>query len=158
MDLLKKLWQALFSQERRKGARKPAPGLAAFYWTGAAPKEHGIRDISPAGMYLVTEERWYPGTLIMMTLQEQAAPGGGAGRSIAVQSKAVRWGEDGVGLEFLLPDYHDPRRGQGLLKDGTDRKGLEKFLENFRIQGATAVVNYVRAPEVSSAVSPQSAS
>ena len=45
-------------------------GLAAYYWTGAAPAAHNIKDISSSGLYVVTEERWYPGTLVMMTLQK----------------------------------------------------------------------------------------
>jgi hypothetical protein len=56
----------------RNAPRESLPGLAAYYWTGAAPKAHNIKDISTSGLYVVTEERWYPGTLILMTLQTDA--------------------------------------------------------------------------------------
>ncbi len=71
---------------------------------------HGIRDISSSGLYVVTEERWYPGTLVLMTLQRNDLGEEIAERSIAVQSRAVRWGPDGVGLQFVLPDEQDRRR------------------------------------------------
>src|SRR5580658_8966559 len=125
MKGLRSLLDKVFSREQRRAERLPASELAAFYWTGASPVEHDIRDISSTGLYLVTEERWYPGTLIMMTLQKKDGPEDAPGRSIAVQSKAVRWGSDGVGLEFLLPETNDKRRGQSLLADGVDRKSLD---------------------------------
>src|SRR5271157_2080217 len=41
----------------REAPRESLPGLAAYYWTGAAPKSHNIKDISSTGLYVVTEER-----------------------------------------------------------------------------------------------------
>ena len=61
-----------------------------------------MKDISATGLYVVTEERWYPGTLILMTLQNTHAGEEIAERSISVLSRAVRWGNDGVGLQFVL--------------------------------------------------------
>jgi hypothetical protein len=140
----------MFSRDRRKTDRQPAPELSAFYWTGAAPAQHAIRDISPTGLYLLTEERWYPGTLIMMTLQKTNTAEGSSERSIAVQSKAVRWGPDGVGLQFILMDAKDPRRGQTVLKEGVDRKSLERFLQGFSAESGRAVVDGVEVPSRSS--------
>jgi hypothetical protein len=54
---------------------------------------------------VVTEERWYPGTLILMTLQEADAEEEGVGRAIAVHSRAVRWGNDGVGPPVYPAGY-----------------------------------------------------
>ena len=86
-----------WSPDPRKAPRESAPGLAAYYWTGGVAEAHNVRDISSTGLYLVTEERWYPGTLILMTLQETGSGPECAERAIAVHSRAVRWGEDGVG-------------------------------------------------------------
>jgi hypothetical protein len=146
---LKSLFQRVFSRERRQGDRQSAPGLAAYYWNGAAPIEHGIRDISSTGLFLVTEERWYPGTLVMMTLQTRKTRSDSdeeADHSVSVQSKSVRWGSDGVGLEFVLPDAKDPRRGQNLLQDGADRRGLEKFLQGFKAENGYAIVRFAYRP------------
>jgi hypothetical protein len=106
--------------------------LAAYYWTGGAPKAHPIRDISTTGLYVVTEERWYPGTLILMTLQEADSGEEGVGRAISVHSRAVRWGNDGVGLQFIPLDTPAAHKGLNPLVHGADKKDLEQFLEKLR--------------------------
>ena len=116
----------------RKASREPLPGLAAYYWTGASPKAHTIRDISSTGLYVVTEERWYPGTLILMTLQETDNGEQGFESSIAVHSRAVRWGNDGVGLQFIPQDVPAARNGLNPLAHGADKKELDQFLERLR--------------------------
>ena len=146
MAFLQSLLGKIFSSERRRASRKPSPQLAAFFWTGAAPAEHGIRDISSTGLFLVTEERWYPGTVVMMTLQKRGVPVDSPDRSIAVQSRAVRWGEDGVGLQFVLPEANDRKRGMNLLEDGADRRTLEKFLEGFESESGSARVDRIARP------------
>jgi hypothetical protein len=115
----------------RKSSRDELPGLAAYYWTGAAPKAHSIRDISSTGLYVVTEERWYPGTLIVMTLQNGDGGEERVERSISVHSRAVRWGNDGVGLQFILPGDNDPALKNSPVQ-AADRKELEQFLERLR--------------------------
>jgi len=121
-----------WSPDPRKAPRDVAPGLAAYYWNGSVPKAHGIRDISSSGLYVVTEERWYPGTLVLMTLTRTDCGEEVEERSISVQSRAVRWGNDGVGLKFVLPDADDIKRGHNLMTDGADRKTLEKFLHRLK--------------------------
>jgi hypothetical protein len=102
--------------------------LAAYYWNGEAPVAHGIRDISSSGLYVVTEERWYPGTLVLMSLQRSDLGEEMAERSIAVQSRAVRWGPDGVGLQFILPEGQERRRGNPAGLDAAGKKEFERFL------------------------------
>ena len=121
-----------WSPDPRRAPRDLSPGLAAYYWNGATPMAHGIRDISSSGLYVVTEERWYPGTLVLMTLQRTDCGEELEERAIAVQSRAVRWGNDGVGLKFVLPDAQDIKRGHNLLTDGADRKMLERFLQKLK--------------------------
>jgi uncharacterized protein len=119
-------------QDQREAPRGPSHGLAAYYWTGAAPKAHNIRDISSSGLYVVTEERWYPGTLILMTLQSAGDGAESVEYSIAVHSKAVRWGNDGVGLQFIPQDAPAARSGLNPLVSGANRMELELFLERLR--------------------------
>lgn len=121
-----------WSPDPRKAPREKSPGLAAYYWNGAAPEAHGIRDISSSGLYLVTEERWYPGTLILMTLQRNDCGEQTAERSIQVLSRAVRWGHDGVGLQFMLADSKEAQIGGAPLMESADRKELEKFLKQLK--------------------------
>jgi hypothetical protein len=116
--------------EPRKTARESLPGLAAYFWTGGAPEEHCIRDISSTGLYVVTEERWYPGTVVRMTLTDSTEPI--AERSITVHATAVRWGNDGVGLHFILQNGKDMRRGLPPLVEGVAKKQLDQFLQRVR--------------------------
>ena len=121
-----------WSPDPRKAPRMPEPGLAAYYWNGSAPVAHGIRDISSSGIYVVTEERWYPGTLVLMTLQRTGCGEEVAERTIAVQSRAVRWGPDGVGLQFILPDDKELSQGNTAIFDSASRKEFELFLKQLK--------------------------
>jgi uncharacterized protein len=118
-----------WSPDPRRAPRVPGSGLAAYYWNGDAPTAHGIRDISASGLYVVTEERWYPGTLVLMTLQRTDLGEEVAERSVAVNSRAVRWGPDGVGLQFILADEKTLKEGKLPLLDAAGKKEVEHFLE-----------------------------
>jgi hypothetical protein len=114
---------------RRKSPRKPAPGLTAHFFTGGAPQAHEIRDISAFGLYVVTAERWYPGTLIRMTLSKPDGSGLPNECSITVQARSVRWGNDGVGLELVLESPRKPRPGQPSPLDAVDGNQFDEFLK-----------------------------
>ena len=118
-----------WSPDPRKAPRESTPGLAAYYWNGGPAEPHQIRNISSTGLYLVTEERWYPGTLILMTLHNTGAGQQAVERSIRVHSRAVRWGTDGVGLQFVVPETKDRI---GFLANGADKKDLDQFLQRLR--------------------------
>ncbi|MGB7984313.1 MAG: DUF192 domain-containing protein [Terracidiphilus sp.] len=118
--------------ERRKSTRTSSSGLAAYYWTGAAPTAHNVKDFSSNSLYVVTEERWYPGTLILMTLQKTSDGEANVEKSISVHCRAVRWGNDGVGLQFVPIDDSAARKGLNELVNGANRKDLEQFLEQLR--------------------------
>ncbi|MGD0902302.1 MAG: hypothetical protein ABR924_05090 [Terracidiphilus sp.] len=122
-----------WSPDPRKAPRELGQGLAAYYWTGAAPEAHEVKDISSSGLYLITEERWYPGTLILMTLTRTDRGEECAERSISVHSRAVRWGNDGVGLQFVLANEQEKRLGRHVpVVDGLDKRDLERFLRLFQ--------------------------
>jgi hypothetical protein len=121
-----------WSPDPRKAPREPAPGLAAYYWNGAAPKAHTVRDISATGLYIETEERWYPGTLVLMTLQRTGDGEKMAERSMSVMSRAVRWGNDGVGLQFVLPDEKSARNNLNSQMDGLGKKEFARFLQRLK--------------------------
>jgi hypothetical protein len=120
--------------EPRKASRESLPGLAAYFWTGGVSEEHGIRDVSPTGLYLFTTERWYPGTVVRMTLTDRREPT--VERSITVNACVVRWGNDGVALQFVLQNARDRRQGQAPLVDGmvhgVDKQRVDEFLQRLR--------------------------
>jgi len=91
-----KWFEKLVSQDRRRAQRQEALPLVAYYWDGASPRAHAIRDISSTGFYMVTAQRWYAGTLVTLTLQRTGSIDPGPERSIAVQARVIRSGADGV--------------------------------------------------------------
>ena len=121
-----------WTPDPRKAPREAAQGMVAYYWNGAPPQGHAIRDISSTGLYVITEERWYPGTLVLMTLQKTEGGEQASERAIAVQTRAVRWGSDGVGLQFVLPEGQDVRRHNGKPLDGAGKRDLEHFLKQLK--------------------------
>jgi hypothetical protein len=119
--------QRWMSPDARKGERHPVSDFIAYFWTGGTPTAHAIRDISSTGLYLFTEERWYAGTLILMTLQDTGAPGDCGKQAIAVKMRAARMGDDGVGLEFVFADNKDAYTDQTSAE--ASKIMLERFLK-----------------------------
>ncbi len=114
--------------DRRRARRRYVPGMVAYYFTGGAPRPHQVADISATGFYLLTEDRWIPETMIQMTLQRPSSKGQ-AKRSIAVLSKIVRKGADGVGTEFVMAQELDHRHTLDIMpKQATDKHALTRFL------------------------------
>jgi hypothetical protein len=117
----------LISRERRRARRKNLSVLVAYYWDGAAPVAHTVRDVSTTGFYLLTEQRWYRGTMLRMTLQDSSMSSNGENRSIEVLARVIRSGEDGVGFAFVQQHYDDsysPKKA--------DMKNLGRFLRGIK--------------------------
>jgi len=117
------------STDRRGSKRHPLPGLVAYYWTGGAPQAFHIADISNNGLYLLTDERWFPGTMILMTLQRTNTDGDDPDDFISVLTKVIRWGTDGVGLSFVPSNTVDLNSGETLPETGVGRKALHRFIQ-----------------------------
>ncbi len=121
-------FQRLRSGERRKAERIADPRLVAYYWDGDKPKGHVVRDISATGLYLLTEDRWYPRTLVRLTLQATVDGEVIPERSITVQTMVVRHGR---GAESASCSFHKTSTIQDRrvrFTNGADRKTLENFL------------------------------
>lgn len=119
------------SHERRNAERHNGPQLLAYYWTGANSTPRTVRDISSSGIYIVTDDRWYPGTLLMVTLQKSIEDADARSpRSVCVQSKVVRSGSDGVGFAFLLPAAAQSRNPHALMQ-GANRTEFMEFCRPF---------------------------
>lgn len=114
--------QRWFVRDRRRARRYDHPELVAFCWTGAAPAPRRVGNISDTGMFLMTDERWLPGTMIAMTLQKANTSGDDPEDAIAIQTRVVRWGADGEGLDFILSGFADPNSGL------TGERALKRFL------------------------------
>ena len=133
---MKNWFEELMARNQRRPQRYVAPRVVAYFWDGGTPTAHCIRDISSSGMYLLTTQRWYPGTLVTMTLQRTEKDEAGVRQSITVQARVMRSGEDGVGLRFVVPKTEEGRRIQQYIADGIkleDPNTLTRFLSSLLI-------------------------
>lgn len=95
--------------ERRKNRRAFPRGLEVSYIAAAAPKKARIRDISPTGIYIVTDDRWPPGTNIALTIERKGFLDRQSRHHVRLWARSVRLGEDGVGLTFSRDDMDSDR-------------------------------------------------
>ena len=120
----------LVSDERRKAKRRGPVPLVAYYWDGARPISDDVRDVSATGFYLLTDHRWYMGTVLAVTLQRTGVGSDDPERALSVNARVVRTGADGVGFEFLLPETkQDLRKLPGLPAPLIDKRHLHSFLD-----------------------------
>lgn len=117
----------------QRAERRPAPELAAVHASGSGMKLDRVKDISATGVYLLTSERWNPGEVVSLTLQRQGPPEKSPDRRITLKTMAVRWGEDGVALSFVLPKGLDVRLWESPLKSHLDQTEPEDILREFRL-------------------------
>jgi hypothetical protein len=118
----------------RKAEREPIPGLVAYFFTGGAPIAHEVLDISANGLYVLTKERWYPDTVIRVTLSDQRDPSREI--SLTLHARAARSGADGVGLQFFLLEKKDLDRNNSLQENDptlvVTKNQLEDFVRRFK--------------------------
>jgi hypothetical protein len=136
-------FKRLSVSEHRRAQRTKSPLLVAYYWDGAAPMSRTIQNISSTGFYLVTKERWLPGTMVTMTLQrtDMAHENSRTEPHISVLSKVVRLDEYGVGFDFIPLEAHP-----GDLKSRpVGKKALTRFLDQLKLDRGHAIMGYVEA-------------
>jgi Flp pilus assembly protein TadG len=123
-----------------------APLLVAYYWDGSVPMSHEIRNISATGFYLLTRERWHPGTVVTMTLQRTAGEkeSSDAERYISVMSKVVRLGEDGVGFSFVPLEAKGSDSTNVPRNKPVDKRALGRFLEQLGLDRGCVVIGLSR--------------
>lgn len=125
--------------DRRKGARYVFSNLVAYTWNGEVPEPLPIGDISESGLYLVTQERWFLGTRMLMTLQKANADNAAQHESIAVQTKVVRWGADGEGLSFILSDSPEHLGDENWPEAVANKRKLKKFLHHMKSEEGSSL-------------------
>ena len=85
--------------DQRVANRHAMPPLIAYLGMVRTSKDFKVADVSVAGFYMITEERWIIGTAFPVTLERTDEAG--QGRSLTLHARVVRSGEDGVGFTFL---------------------------------------------------------
>jgi len=125
-----------------RAERRKVEQFAAYRWNGSDLSQDRVSDISSTGLYLVTQERWQPGTILALTLQREGPLDPDPARRITTQARVVRCGNDGVGLTFLW-SKEDPRSRQwdSLLESliaqtrPGDMRSLAQMVEAFALLG-----------------------
>lgn len=138
---LRSWFEKTFPQEHVKqtrAERREVPGLEAIHWTGSSPGLDIVRNISSTGMYLVTRERWREGEVNPIRLVYPELADDSAEKQVTIETRAVRWGEDGMGLSFVLPEYMDL-----WLWHAGDRVEPEDILSEFRLSRALAFLRRI---------------
>jgi hypothetical protein len=125
---MKNWFEELMARNQHRAQRYVAPRVIAYFWDGGTPAAHCIRDISSTGLYLLTTQRWYPGTVVTLTLQRTEKDDAGVRQSITVQARVMRSAEDGVGFRFVAPKAEDIRRIQRYVADGVEVQDLNSLM------------------------------
>ena len=117
--------------DQRKTNRHAMPPLVAFLGAVRTSKVFEVGDVSTAGFYMLTKERWLPGTEMPVTLQR--TDGEDIPATITLLSKVVRAGDDGVGFSFALAEAvavesDDPRPGIWAIEED-----LKQFLDGLHL-------------------------
>jgi hypothetical protein len=86
----------------RRGARVAAPDLDVYYSLGLEQKRARIKNISPTGVFLLTDDRWPPDSIVPLVLQNRSPIAKDSDVQVRIPAKVVRDGDDGVGMEFVL--------------------------------------------------------
>lgn len=109
--------EKFITPEADRAERRRVEQFAAYRWSGSGVTHEIVRDISLSGLYLVTKERWDPGTVLTLTLQREGPLDLDPARRITTQVRVVRCGPDGAGLSFLWSkDDPESREWEALLE------------------------------------------
>ena len=118
--------------DRRRYPRLEPKDLVAYYWTGAVPYPRPVYDIGLYGARIVAPSGFYPGTVVQIIFEEQAAgsKNGGETHHFGVCAKVLRSVADGFCVEFVFDDVSARRRFRqflsGLKRRGRDETNTEK--------------------------------
>jgi len=95
------------AERQARAERRTVDGLEAIHWTGSSPGLDIVKNISSTGMYLVTRERWPQGEINPIRLVYPELKDDNPDHQVTLETRTARWGEDGMGLTFVLPECMD---------------------------------------------------
>jgi hypothetical protein len=134
-------FEKLLWTDKRRGVRLTSPPFVAYYWEGGKSEPHKVRDASPTGLYLLTEQRWYPGTIVTLTLQRTKATDQDSQHAITVKGRVTRLESDGVAMAFELPSEERCKSLERPLE--SDMKAVASFLQHVHDDAAQALIEYL---------------
>lgn len=126
-DPLMKRFMRWLVPDQRVANRHAMPPLTAYLGQVRTSKEFKVGDVSVAGFFMLTEERWIPGTGFPVTLERTDEAG--QGRTLTVHATVVRTAEDGVGFSFLSPTEEEPHTSGSPASTKVDLSRVAQFLK-----------------------------
>ena|SRR5579871_4404523 len=130
--------KSILEPDARTEKRHAFAGIVAYYWDGGAPRGFPVLNISRGGIYVLTEERWYPDTIIKIVLQRhplhttgKSDVGSEVSNRLCVLAQVVRTGPDGVGLKFVFAGRKHAAWRRIYPECTTDRRAIRMFLDRF---------------------------
>jgi len=103
---------------------------------------HKVQAIDSDGLYLITDQRWYPGTLIMLLLQREDVPATDPDRAITVKAQVVGSDENGVSLRLVPPEKQGRDLTREALPGGADKQTFHRFLKRLQDRRGQALIEY----------------
>ncbi len=120
-------WFSQTPRLKKRALRYIDPGVVAHFWDGTGQMDHLVKDLSLTGAYLHTLERWYVGSVVVLTLERQAE-GTGTSSSISIPCRVARHGPDGVGVKFLLHIEEDRKAVGQFMRAYTEKQQIPEPL------------------------------
>jgi hypothetical protein len=120
------------SGNQRRSTRMQPKDLVAYYWTGAVSRPRPVYDIGLYGAHIVAPSGFYPGTVVEIIFEEQAAGLRNTGQAnhLCVYGTVLRTVADGFCVEFVFDDASARRRFRqflsGLKRRERDETNTEK--------------------------------
>lgn len=90
----------------RRDERVAADGLDVTYSTESEQKNARVKDISPTGVYIFSNDRWTIGSTVPLTLKKWSVQEKNSEPSLRLYARAVRHGKDGMGFKFLYENVN----------------------------------------------------
>jgi hypothetical protein len=119
--------------DQRHASRHPVPPLVAYLGTAKTSPAYRVGDISAAGFYMITRERWLPGTEMPVTLQRTDTGKRDFASALTVLSTAVRTGVDGVGFSFVVQASEERQSDEVHPGSWASGEDLDQFLKGIEL-------------------------
>lgn len=133
--LMKRLIRWICPDQRVANRHSMPPLIAYLGAVRSSRSQYKVGDVSVAGFYMITEERWIPGTAFPITLER--TDDAGRGETLTVKATVVRESEDGVGFSFLQSPHEDEATENGS-STRVDLTKIAQFLKGLPLAQPTA--------------------
>ena len=129
--------------ERRSIIRLVSRELVAYVAEREKTTPCAVRDVSPTGLYLRTQERWNPGDVVSLMLQRKDAPEDNREKRVRIEVRVVRCDEGGAGLEWMWPDDVEFEPWKRVHTKRSDETDADYFLRELRLTSALGFLRQI---------------